>query len=363
MRSDAKSYQSDQLPAIDYDKHAAYGRVLPMAMLGAKLKAMVYFSHGLILASSRRLIDVEHLPRPAEGEQKIASAVRLLPTYLRLILLQRLSRLSAGQSFKPKTTRGAELFEPLQRDGVAPIRLPADKLAELRNLLAPQIKTLEQKLAAKPATSPNADDTKLVLAPEAAADVYNSLNQIASDLGVLEAASAYLKRPVGVGEVAVQINDPVGGASDFADVGVDASPCNHFHVDQSFNILKAVIYLGDAGAANGPLTYVVGSQRAAKGFWDSLIRRANDFGGLSATTPSARELFFALPEGLRRKAAFGADLAADTDQAQSVLTNQWAITSDIGNAALYDPAGIYRDGIVSQGRRIAVAIKLTELAR
>ena len=46
-----------------------------------------------------------------------------------------------------------------------------------------------------------------------------------------------------------------------------------------------------------------------------------------------------------------------------MLTNQGAITSDLGNAALYDPAGIYRDGIVSQGRRIAVAIKLTELAR
>ena len=288
MRSDAKSYQFDQLPVIDYDKHAAYGRVLPMAMLGPKLKAMVYFTHGLILAGSRRLIDVEHLPRPAEGDQKIAAVAKLLPTYLRLILLQRLSRLSAGDSLKPKTARGAELFEPLQRDGVAPIRLPADKLAELRNLLAPQIKTLEQKLAAKPAGSPNADDTRLVLDPETAADAYQWLNQIASDLGILEAASAYLKRPVGVGEIAVQINDPAGGPSDFADVGVEASPCNHFHVDQSFNILKAVIYLGDTGAANGPLTYVVGSQRAAKGFWDSLIRRANDFAGLSCDRADAR---------------------------------------------------------------------------
>ena len=123
------------------------------------------------------------------------------------------------------------------------------------------------------------------------------LNQLAGDLGVLEAASAYLRRPVGVGEVAVQINDPVGGASDFADVGVDASPCNHFHVDPSFNILKAVIYLGDTGAANGPLTYVVGSQRAAKGFWDSLIRRANEFGGLSSTVPRRANCSSRCPKG------------------------------------------------------------------
>lgn len=363
MRSDAKSYQFDQLPVIDYDKHAAYGRVLPMAMLGARLKAMVYFGYGLILASARRLIDLEHLPRPAEGGEKIASVVKLLPVYLRLVLLQRLSRLVAGNSFTPKTTRGAELFEPLQRDGVAPARLAADKVAELRNLVAPQIKTLEQQLALKPAGAPNADDTKLWLDPVASTAVYQWLNQTAADLGILEAASAYLKRPVGVGQVAVQINDPAGGPSDFADVGVEASPCNHFHVDQGAHILKAVIYLGDTGAAGGPLTYVVGSQRAAKGRWDGLVRRANDFAGLSATWPTARELFFALPEGLRRKGTFGADLAAETDHANAVVTNQWAVTSDIGNAVLYDPAGIHRDGIVSQGRRTAVVLKLTELAR
>ena len=363
MRSDAKSYQFDQLPVIDYDKHAAYGRVLPMAMLGPKLKAMVYFTHGLILAgvtpADRCRAPAPPRRRRAEDRRGGAAAADLSaadpaaaaePAQRRPIV--------QAEDHPRRRTAGAAA-----RDGVAPIRLPADKLTELRNLLAPQVKALEQTLATKPAGSPNADDTRLVLDPVAAADAYQLLNQIAGDLGVLEAASAYLRRPVGVGEVAVQINDSVGGASDFADVGVDASPCNHFHVDQSFNILKAVIYLGDTGAANGPLTYVVGSQRAAKGIWDSLIRRANDFGGLSSTVPAARELFFALPEGLRRKAAFGADLAADTDQAQSVLTNQWAITSDIGNAALYDPAGIYRDGIVSQGRRIAVAIKLTELAR
>lgn len=363
MRSDGKSYQNDTLPAIDYDKHAAYGRVLPMAMLGARLKAMVYFSYGLMLASGRRVVDLDHLPHPAEGDQKISSTVRLLPTYLRLILLQRLSRLSAGNSFKPKTARGTELLEPLQRDGVAPFRITADKITELRNLLAPQIKSLEQQLAAKPVSNPYADETRLPLDPATAADAYQLLNQLASDSGVLEAASAYLKRPVGVGQITVQINDPCSGPSEFADVGVEASPCNHFHVDTSFNILRAVIYLGDTGAANGPLTYVVGSQRAAKGVWDGLVRSANDYAGLSATWPAARELFFALPEGLRRKATFGADLAAETDQANAVINNQSSITSDIGNAALYDPAGIHRDGVVSQGRRIAVTIKLTELAR
>ncbi|MCK7474491.1 MAG: hypothetical protein MZV49_15155 [Rhodopseudomonas palustris] len=52
MRSDGKSYQNDALPAIDYDKHPAYGaRSRPnAAMLGARLKAMVYFGYGLTQA-------------------------------------------------------------------------------------------------------------------------------------------------------------------------------------------------------------------------------------------------------------------------------------------------------------------------
>ena len=46
------------------------------------------------------------LSRSAVG---FAAVARLLPTYLRLILLQRLSRLVAGNSFKPKTARGTKV--------------------------------------------------------------------------------------------------------------------------------------------------------------------------------------------------------------------------------------------------------------
>ncbi|ABD85836.1 hypothetical protein [Rhodopseudomonas palustris] len=363
MRSEAKSYQFDQLPVIDYDKHPAYGRVLPMAQLGSRLKAVTYFAYGLVLATARRLIDVENLPRPAAGEPKLGSVLRHLPVYLRLIMLQRLSRLAAGNAYQPKTERGDNLLAPLQRDGVAGVRLPPDKLFEIRNLLAPQLKILEQQLALKPALSADAEETRLWLDPATNAEIYKAFNQTAADLGVLEAASAYLKRPVGVGQLAVQINDPVEGPSEFADVGVDSSATKHFHIDTSGNLLKLVIYLGDVGPANGPLAYVPGSQRAAKGIWDGLVRRANDLAGLSSTTPSSRELFFALPEGWRRKASFGADLVVENDYARSILDDQWRVTSDDETAVLYDPNGIHRDGIVSTGRRVAVVLKLTELPR
>ncbi|NVN85868.1 MAG: hypothetical protein HXX15_07230 [Rhodopseudomonas sp.] len=360
MRSEGKSYQFEHLPVIDYDAHPAYGRVLPMPQLGARLKAIAYFGYGFVLAAARRLVDVENLPRPGENSKKFSAILRALPTYLRLIILQLLSRLSAGGAFKPKTERGANIFAPLQRDGIVGVRLPADKIAEIRSLLAPHFKTLEAKIVAKAA---DLDDGRLWLDPEASADIYKWFNQAAADLGLLEAASAYLKRPVGVGHIAAQIDDKASSVSPFADVAVDTSPCDGFHIAPTHNLLKYVIYLSDVGPANGPLSYVVGSHRASLGFWDGLIRRANDLAGLSSTQAASRETFYALPNGLQRKAAFGADMLADDKYTQSVLNDQWTVTSDSENGVLFDPLGIHRDGKVTEGQRSAVVIKLTELPR
>ena len=40
--------------------------------------------------------------------------------------------------------------------------------------------------------------------------------------------------------------------------------------------MKLVIYLDEVGPANGPLTYVAGSNRAATRFGDALIRAVFD---------------------------------------------------------------------------------------
>jgi hypothetical protein len=359
MRSEGKSYQFDHLPVIDYDKHPAYGRVLSMPQLGARLKALVYFGYGLVLAKARRIVDFENLPRPSDDSRKLGSLFRNLPTYLRLIILQRLGRLAAGNAYKPKTERGADILAPLQRDGITGVRFSADRIAEIRDLLASQFKSLEQKSS----LPGQADDHRLWLDPAAVPELYKWFNQAAADLGLIEAASAYLRRPVGVGHIAAELVDAAAAVSPFADVGVEASPCDGFHVDPTNNLLKLVIYLSDVGPANGPLTYVVGSHRAGAGFWDGIIRRANDLGGLSSTQPEYRELFYALPAGLQRKAAFGADLVAENNYAASIQSDQWPVTSDSETAVLYDPLGIHRDAVVTQGRRSAVIIKLTELPR
>lgn len=361
MQPEAKSYSFDHLPTIDYDAHPAYGRVMSMPMLGARLTALGYFGYGFLLASAQRAIDIEHLPRPSNSGKPLASLLRHLPTYLRLILLQRLSRLTAGQAYAPKTERGAAVYAPLQADGFHAVSLGAEAIARIRTQLAPQLSALEQRggLAGDP------ERGRIEIDALAAPDLYRWFSQTAADLGLTEAAAAYLRRPVGVGSIVAEIAEApsMPPPSPFADVGVDASPCDGFRVEPGGNVLKLVIYLGEVGPDNGPLTYVAGSNRAAKRLGDGLIRRANDLAGLSSTAQTWRETFYALPAGLQRKATFGADLAADGNFTAVIQNQQVAITTAQGNAVLYDPAGVHRDGAVTHGRRTAVVITFSELPR
>jgi len=365
MGSDANLYPFDHLPVIDYDAHPAYGRALPPPHLGTRLKALLYFARGLLLIGTRRIADLEHLPRPTDRSHKWRWVVRHLPMYFRLIVLQRLSRAGSGAACQPQTAAGKQVLAVLERDGIAGFSLGSDKMREIRNLLAPHFKALEERLAQKAPEARKFDETRLWLAPESYPELYKWFNRFASEIGVTEAASAYLQRPVSVAHVVPQINDPTDNfwANHFGDVGVADSPCDYCHIDATYNLLKFIVYVSEVGPNNGPFAYVRGSHRASGGFWDGLIRRANDYAGLSWTKPQFRELFYALPRGLRRKAAFGADLTVDNDYTQPILQDEWRVTSKEGDAVLFDPFGIHRGGMVREGRRLVVTMNLAELPR
>ncbi len=362
MAPAANSFQVEHLPVIDYDAHPAYGRAMPPPDLGTRLKAMRYFAYGLFLICARGIADLEHLPRPTDRTHKWRWIARHLPMYLRLIVSQRLCRAAPCQ---PQTAEGKQVLDALQGDGIAGFRLGADRLAEIRNLVAPHFKTLEARLAQKPPEARKFDETRLLLAPESHPELYAWFNRFAAEIGVVEAASAYLKRPVAIAAVVPQINDSSDNfwADHFKDVGVADSPCDYCHIDATYNLLKFIVYVSEVGPDNGPFAYVRGSHRASRGFWDGLIRRANDYAGLSWTKPQFRKLFYALPHFLQRKAAFGADLPAEDDYTQLILQNEWQVTSREGDAVLFDPFGIHRGGMVREGRRLVVTMNLAEAPR
>jgi hypothetical protein len=123
-----------------------------------------------------------------------------------------------------------------------------------------------------------------------------------------------------------------------------------------------IIYLGDVGPENGPFSVIVGSHKLADGFFDRLIRRANDCASLSATRPSDRALFAALPVGLQKKCAFGPDVEDSHPWADALLASERVFTSDQARCILFDPNGIHRGGMVRQGERRVVTILFSEAA-
>ena len=362
MNPEMGSYSLDHLPVIDYRTHKAYGQVLAKPSLSQRLNALKHFAFGMMLIASRRLADYEHLPRPTDKQQKIRWMLRHSPTYLRLMVSQRLRRLFAGNSYAPKTAAAQELLNGVERDGIVAVRLPAAKVAEMADRLQPYFKALEQRLASKPPSERKFDETRLWIDPEGDPGIYRWFNETMRSAGVVEAASAYLKRPVEVAHIVPQINDPSDNfwANHFVDAGVEDSVCDYCHVDATYNLLKMIVYLNEVTEENGPFSYVKGSHRAAKGFWDGMIRRANDYAGLSWTKRPYRELFHALPRPLQRKGAFGADIPNDSVYIKPILDNELCVTSKSGDGVLFDTDGIHRGGMVRSGRRLVVGMMLTE---
>ena len=326
---------------------------------------MLYFGFGLAFISARRMADYEHLPRPKDKSRKLRWFFQNSPMYLRLVLTQRLRRLFAGDPLAPATENGKQILKTIVSNGAMDLSLTGDQLREMREILAPHFKRLEERLAQKAPEDRKFDETRLAMDPDSYPDIYRWFNEAMRQAGVLEAASAYLGRQVSLAQLAPQINDPTDNfwSNHFSDVGVEDSPCDYCHVDATYNVLKMIVYVNEVGADNGPFSYVVGSHRAAARFWDGMIRRANDYAGLSWTRQPYRRLFYALPRTLQRKGAFGADLASDNRYIPAILDNEQYFTTETGNGILFDPGGIHRGGMVQQGRRLAVGIMLAELAQ
>ncbi|MEN3349171.1 MAG: hypothetical protein V7632_2806 [Bradyrhizobium sp.] len=362
MSSGLGQYPLDHLPVVDYRTHKAYGQALARPGLGTRVAALKRFAFGMMLIAGRRLADYEHLPRPKDKRRKLQWMLRHSPTYLRLILSQRLRRLAAGSAYAPKTASAKAILNTIEQDGIFAVQLSAAQLAAMADRLKPYFGELEQRLAGKSPEQRKFDETRLWIDPDKDPEIYAWFNETMRATGIVEAASAYLKRQVVVSHIVPQINDPSDNfwANHFVDVGVEDSICDYFHVDATYNLLKMIIYVNEVGEQNGPFSYVKGSHRAGRGFWDGMIRRANDYAELSWTKPGYRKLFFALPRALQRKGAFGADIPNDSRYVRPLLDNALRVTSANGDGVLFDPGGIHRGGMVQAGRRLAVGMMLTE---
>jgi hypothetical protein len=343
-----------RLPEIDYGRHPAY------QVRGSRLAALILFGRGVAVAFGRWLIDLEHLPKPPAGVPRRRWLVRNAPRLASTAVRHNLKRLTRSTGIRSATGSGAGIPEALACDGFHSFRLTETDKEQITILTGPWFEHLNRKVAKGVV---HFDDNRIWIDEDASPDIYAWFRDMLGRSGVLAASSAWLGRQVTVAHLVPQLNTPATDfwTGQFGDVGEPDPACNYCHVDTAWGITKVIVYVGEVGEATGPFSYVRGSHRARDGFWGQLVRKANDYAGLSSTRPSARCLFAALPAALRRKAAFGPDLRDDHPMASDLLDAETRFTTNWADVILFDPDGVHRGGMVQAGERRVVGVLLAEV--
>jgi hypothetical protein len=126
------------------------------------------------------------------------------------------------------------------------------------------------------------------------------------------------------------------------------------HRDATGGDIKAILYMSDVGAGNGPFSYSIGSQRTERRWLTNWIEETNDQSGASGTSAENRRSFIALPRALRRKCAFGNDVLPDTEFERRARDAEWTIQAGRGHLVVFDTKGFHRGGMVREGDRIVL---------
>jgi phytanoyl-CoA dioxygenase PhyH len=367
--SEAQSKQTTQritgepIPRPDYGSHPAYGRAFPNPSIGLRARALARFLPWLAFVAGKRVLLFDRLPTLPDYEgpmsggiaNRVAASGRYAPLIVRG-LAQQWSRPFTRKTAPALSPQAASLLETLERDGIAPTRLPTGEIAAIRAQLESHERRLLEKREAKAVRSFEGNQTWLNR--KEAGPLYVLLEEIFRRNGIMAAAEAYLKRPVVVKHMLLQINDAKDAyqRGKFADVGLQDPATNYMHLDTSEEIVKCMVYLTEVTDRTGPFGYVRGSNRVSVGTFEGLFRRANDRAGLSGYAPETRRMFMALPSPLRHKSMFGSDLLDGAPETKRVVDAEYQFVSADGNAAIFDNLGIHRGGLVREGeRRVLIA--------
>lgn len=358
-------YCGRSLPRIDYDAHPAYGGLFPKATLRERIHAMNVFTRTFAFVTIRRIVDYDNMPLLTKeagfNGLNFKSALRYISMYIRIRASRMIGTLTGAR--RPAVPANPALLNQMKSDGIVPLTLSADEIEQVRSVTFAGFAKLDERRAGIPLEKRKFDDNVYWHTRASDPEAFATVEKIFNRYGIVEAASAYLGRPVGVKHVNAQINDD--GYTFWKRVFPDtqfADPWgSYLHIDATYGMLKCAIYVHEIGPDGGPFCYVRGSQNAEIGWFEGMVRRTNDFSGLSGRKPEARKLFMALPALLRKKADFGGDLRDDSADVQRLREGHFSATSNYGNCMLFDGNGMHRGGMVNKGERRCIFILLAEI--
>lgn len=320
-----------QIPAIDYRCHPAYGGIFQKPSLSMRYRALRKVLPYLVKfgqhAVALRVSQMRHRMKHSLGNTELSARLGMLA-----------------------------------RDGIISFRVLPQDIDMMNAIVRPYVEMIDQKKTEIPLDERRFKDKIMFLPEEKIPELYQIVSRVLDQCSISLLASAYRGLPAQLGQIALQVNDPSDPdwQNHFSDVQVADPPTTYMHIDGTFYGVKCLLYLTDVGPANGPFSYVAGSNRLNMGMWERLVRTVNDKTRLDRCDRANRELFFALPRMLQKKAEFGNDLNENGKEIRALLASEHAYHSQEANLVLFDARGIHRGGMVREGKRHILQIMLAK---
>jgi len=190
-------------------------------------------------------------------------------------------------------------------------------------------------------------------------------------LGISSAIRGVRRENVTLSGFALELSVPNAAwwQSDYSDLGYETGRCSYFHLDESRDIYKAILYLSDVHQAETgatgylPQTFATQRDRLPWIFSRSLHLADrtlyNDIGktGRLTSSPKFRRHFMMMPEYLRENSHWGFDLLDVLPNSLEISSSEVKILGDAGTCFVFDGSRlVHRGGLVKSEQRWALQI-------
>ena len=241
---------------------------------------------------------------------------------------------------------GDAILQTLQRDGVALTRIDPELKAQIVEATQAEVDAIEARLAAFEG-KPKFRDMNVQLQRAEWGGLYKTVQKAFDRLGVLQVGGAYVKAPLRIKRLYVQLNNEHETRLRYGAIDEDGIPerkSDYWHIDSDiWPNFKAILYLNEVTLEEGPMRYIPGTHRDLDPF-ETVVRKTND----ALKLPTAQ--FLALPDPLRMHALFGPYMKGDEPECQDLLRREIACCGD-ADLVLFDNNGVHRGGFVRKGSR------------
>lgn len=337
-----------------YEQNPSYATLISKATLVQKIQALVIFTQYALNVFVKKLISYQHIPTHLRKPKSVILCCGFIKT-AGFNMMRKLR----FKSFFAVDESSHTLHQALKIHGVVVLKAPQSVVAKVDALAAPLLNELRQVRSQKSAENRAFSDSRTVALRTTHQALFQTIETLFADNGVLDAVSKYLGRRAKVIDINPQLNDNTDNfwQKTFPDLNIALPATAYYHRDASGGDVKVIIYLSYVRADNGPFAYVLGSQQSRPNSLINFVQEVNDTSGLSGTELTYRQWFSALPKFLRSKCAFGNDII-NSEVADRILKSTWNITASKGHMIVFDSKGLHRGGMVLDKERVVITCVL-----